>query len=135
MSILSLIPGIPSPATLLAGVVVAGIIATGSFYEGHHIATQAEQAAMLKATQAAQAKYDAEVLAYNAVAQQLEVTKNEHAVLTKTITKSVNKYINRPIYKSECFDSDGLRDANRALSGSTRPSKPASVVPPAKPTK
>ena len=39
----------------------------------------------------------------------------------------MDKYIDREIYRHVCFDADGLRDANAALSGQ--------IIPPAKPDK
>lgn len=38
-------------------------------------------------------------------------------IVYRTITRTVDKYIDRPIYRNECLDDDGLRDANRALGG------------------
>lgn len=42
-------------------------------------------------------------------------------VVYRTITKTVDKYIDRPVYRNVCFDADGLRDANAALSGALTP--------------
>jgi hypothetical protein len=121
--------GIPSPTTILIGLAAVGIVAGASFYEGHHYATIQEQAVQLKTEQAMQAKYDAQVVAYNQVSAQLEVAKNEHHTVTQTITKSVNKYIDRPIYLRECFDASGLSDANAALTGrASDPGKPDATL-------
>lgn len=38
-------------------------------------------------------------------------------VVYRTITQNVDRYIDRPIYRAECFDVDGMRDANSALGG------------------
>lgn len=50
-------------------------------------------------------------------ATQLESKNAEAKVVYKTITRTVDKYIDRPVYRAECFDADGLRDANAALNG------------------
>lgn len=57
--------------------------------------------------------------------------KKEHAdVVYRTITEKVDRYIDRPVYRSTCLDADGLRDANAALAGphATGP-KPDPAVP------
>ena len=48
-------------------------------------------------------------------ATKLEAKNAEAKVVYKTITRTVDKYIDRPVYRAECFDADGLRDANAAL--------------------
>lgn len=51
-------------------------------------------------------------------------------VVYRTITQTVDKYIDRPIYRNVCLDSDGLRDANAALLGTLTPTgKPDGTVP------
>lgn len=51
-------------------------------------------------------------------------------VVYREITKTIDKYIDRPVYRNICFDDDGLRDANRALNGeSAVTGKPSAVVP------
>ena len=43
-------------------------------------------------------------------------------VVYRTITQTVDRYIDRPVYRNQCLDDDGLRDANRALLGTITPS-------------
>ncbi len=63
-------------------------------------------------------------------ATQLEAKNAEAKVVYKTITRTVDKYIDRPVYRAECFDADGLRDANAALVGqAAAPPKPDYSVP------
>ena len=58
-------------------------------------------------------------------ATQLEAENAQAKIVYKTITRTVDKYIDRPVYRAECFDADGLRDANAALIGqAAAPSKP-----------
>ena len=66
----------------------------------------------------------------NAAALGLE-RKNEKAkVVYRNITRTVDRYIDRPVYRNVCFDADGLRDANAALVGALTPaSKPDKPVP------
>lgn len=66
----------------------------------------------------------------NNSATQLEVKNAAEKIIYKTITRSVDKYIDRPVYRAECFDADGLRDANAALNGQVAtPPKPDYRVP------
>jgi Tfp pilus assembly major pilin PilA len=63
-------------------------------------------------------------------ATQLEAKNAESKVVYKTITRTVDKYIDRPVYRTECFDADGLRDANAALNGqAAAPPKPDYSMP------
>ena len=63
-------------------------------------------------------------------ATKLEAKNAEAKVVYKTITRTVDKYIDRPVYRAECFDADGLRDANAALVGqAAAPPKPDYSVP------
>lgn len=48
----------------------------------------------------------------------------------RTITKTVEKVIDRPVYRAECFDTDGVRLSNAALTGeATAPGEPGSPLP------
>lgn len=54
---------------------------------------------------------------YNAIAKELEDAKADREVVFKTITKTVEKVVDRPIYLEQCIDQDGLDAANAALEG------------------
>lgn len=55
-------------------------------------------------------------------------------VIYKTIETRVKEYIDRPVYRAECIDDDGLRDINDALRG--RITQPNGPVPgPSRPTR
>ena len=47
----------------------------------------------------------------------LEQDHTKTKIIYRTIEKQVTTYIDRPIYRTDCFDADGLRDANAALLG------------------
>ena len=69
-------------------------------------------------------------------AKELADAKAKRQVVYKTITQTVDKYIDRPIYKSECFDPDGLRDAQSAIAGKiTDRLKSDSKLPAVKPAR
>lgn len=72
----------------------------------------------------------AELEAGDKASKAFEVDRGKTQVVYRTITKSVDKYIDRPVYRNVCFDDDGLRDANAALGKATaaNPSKPPATL-------
>jgi hypothetical protein len=59
-----------------------------------------------------------------------ESFKEREHVRYLTITKTVDKIVDRPIYRAECFDADGLRELDAAVTGrDDTPGKPAPAVP------
>lgn len=65
-----------------------------------------------------QAKADkAQQLKYDTLAADYEVAKASREVVYKTITKRVDKIVERKVYSNECFDLEGLEEANKALRG------------------
>ena len=52
-----------------------------------------------------------------AAATKTEAVRVEIRYRTKTITKEVDKIVDRPVYKSVCLDADGLRLARMAIKG------------------
>ena len=68
---------------------------------------------------------------YNKVSTELEALKLTRQENAKTITRTVEKIIDRPVYRdSPCMDYDGLSVINSALSGSA--SKFDDKMPPTK---
>jgi hypothetical protein len=59
-----------------------------------------------------------------------ETAKAKTEVEYVTVTKTVTKYINRPVYASQCLDDDGLRVLNDFAAGRiSDPGQPAPAVP------
>ena len=59
-----------------------------------------------------------------------ESFKENERVIYQTITKTVEKIVERPVYRNICFDDDGLRQLNSAVTGAEpAASKPAPAVP------
>lgn len=54
---------------------------------------------------------------YNKLAAEYEVAKANREVVFKTVTKTVEKLVDRPVYKTQCTDADGVEAANKALGG------------------
>lgn len=46
-----------------------------------------------------------------------------------TITKEVDRVVEKPVYRNQCFDDDGLRLIATAIAGSSTTSEPAPAVP------
>ena len=59
----------------------------------------------------------------------LEAEDGKARIIYRTITKAVDRYIDRPVYRSVCLDSDGLRDANSALGKVSAPTEPDKPLP------
>lgn len=85
------------------------------YHKGHSEALQEVAVEQAKADKAQQDKY-------NLVAQELEDTKKKRQDNVRTITKTVEKIIDRPVYRDNpCMDSDGLHVINASLKGESSP--------------
>lgn len=61
---------------------------------------------------------------------QLEAARGRTEVKYRTITKEVERVVERPVYSTVCFDVDGVRLANAALAGSSSaPGKFVNTMP------
>lgn len=83
---------------------------------------------------AAQAKEHAKVVALNQrndeLSAQLIAVQAARKTTYATITRHVDRIVDRPVYRDVCLDADGLRDINAALAGtSIDPGGAASAVP------
>ena len=54
---------------------------------------------------------------YNNLAADYEVAKASKEIVYRTIPKKVDKIVERKVYSNECFDLEGLEEANKALRG------------------
>lgn len=69
-----------------------------------------------------------------AASTQVEVKSEKAKIVYKTITQSVDKIIDRPVYRNVCLDADGLSNANAALVGQIpNTGKPDGALPAVKP--
>lgn len=58
----------------------------------------------------------------NKVSADYETLKSEQRVQVETVTREVQKIIERPVYQQHCFDDDGLQQLNSLIaSGSGEP--------------
>jgi hypothetical protein len=107
---------------LAAAFAVALVLTAAYKYVDTHWETSA---GIARGTKDKQAEWDAAVAEQRAKEQKaaesavvkVEKENAKARVVYRTITRSVDKYIDRPVYRNVCFDTDGLRDAQAALSG------------------
>jgi len=62
-----------------------------------------------------------------------EQFKERERVVYQTITETVDRIVEKPVYRSVCLDNDGLRALNDAIRGvAPDPGEPAPAVPDAR---
>lgn len=58
----------------------------------------------------------------NQMSADYEATRSEQHVQVETVTREVQKIIDRPVYLNHCFDDDGLQQLNSLIaSGASKP--------------
>lgn len=125
---------------ILVGALAGGIaLAGGGYFKGD--ADAANRYQLKIATMQADAEKnvqkirDANIAQANAAVATLESTNAEARIVFRTITHSVDKVVDRPVYLNTCFDADGLQLVNAALAGvaaaGAPPGDPHNLVPPA----
>lgn len=55
----------------------------------------------------------------NQVSADYEAEKSEQGVQVETVTREVQKIIDRPVYLNHCFDDDGVSAINSLITGDT----------------
>jgi len=55
----------------------------------------------------------------NQVSADYEATRSEQRVQVETVTREVQKIIDRPVYLNHCFDDDGVSAINSLITGDT----------------
>ena len=58
--------------------------------------------------------------------------KERERVVYQTITETVDRIVERPVYRNVCLDDDGVRALNAAIRGAADPGIPAPDVPAAR---
>lgn len=115
---------------LLAGIAILAIL-SGIAYK---IRESGKNEVRLEWAEANRLQREAEAKQAAAAATKKEQGDAKAKVVYRTITQTVDKLVDRPVYRAECFDVDGLRVANDALRGpSAPPAKPDKPLPGLKP--
>ncbi|RZJ24778.1 MAG: hypothetical protein EOO54_08400 [Haliea sp.] len=116
--------------TLIAAA-VAGLIGFGSAWT---VQDWRHDAAMLKRTQEEGKALVRKADNIDAAATNHEAFKAKTEVRYVTRTRTIEKLVDRPVYRNQCIDADGLRELNAAIAGRDDSGEPAPAVPgPAKP--
>lgn len=114
----------------LAEIALIAALLTGGYFYVHHKgyseAMQEVAIAQEKVDKAQQEKYDK-------LAQELEDTKKKRQENVRTITKTVEKIIDNPIYRNVCISDSGLSVANAILKGEAAPKLDDSLSAPTTP--
>ncbi len=122
---------IPPSLYLYGGIVVLVVAAFLGTYikgrtDGRKICNDRIEALIIESTEREQAA----MKQANDAATQLEHAHAKTEIKYRTITKEVEKVIDRPVYTGKCLDDDGLRLVNAALTRSSPfASKPTYPVP------
>ena len=110
---------------ILSKLEIYGIIALvialamlGAYFKGHHAGAQSVQE---KWDKAIVEQRDREQKQAQTAVTKLETSNEKAKVVYRTITQTVDKIVQTPIYLNRCFDADGLSVANEALTGTLAP--------------
>ena len=118
-----------APALKLKLAICAAVIALGlAFGTGWWLRGLQVKAAMVKQTQA-QAKADVQQAQRTSEAVQTHAeAKVKTEIRYVTVTREVEKLVERPVYLERCMDDDGLRVLNAQILG-TNPPGPGPALP------
>jgi hypothetical protein len=104
------------PTIAIYAAVALTLLVTG-FAGGYRVESWHAQAQQKAAVEAAIAEYKDEAQQAAAASAALAQKTEQTHVVYQTITKTVDRIVERPVYRDRCFDDDGLRAANAALAG------------------
>lgn len=122
---------IPLPYRILGAVLIALSLLTAGYFKGRSDANANCQTKIEAIAAKAQELKDAEITQANTASTKLEIGNAQAKIIYKTITQTVDRVVERPVYLNTCLDPDGLQLANAALAGIAAgpPSEPAATVP------
>jgi hypothetical protein len=99
-------------------VIAAAALTAGGAYVAQRMTAASYQADIIKEQAAKAAAIKAAAEQANQHAEELEKARAKREIIYRTITKRVDRIVDRPVYINDCLDDDGLRIANDALAGS-----------------
>ena len=113
--------------TFAAGVVLAALLSAAGAWQVQAWRYTAKDAARIEA-QAEQARNDRQ--AAQVASEGFENDRAKTEIKFRTITREVEKIIDRPVYRDGlCMDNDGLRILNAAIRAPSNPGEPGGAVP------
>lgn len=115
---------------LIAGAAILAMLG-GAYWKITGDADEAGYArAKAECVLAAQVQREAELVKANTAADNLGKENEKAKIIYRTITREVDKIVERPVYRNVCFDAAGLSSVNAALAGALTPAgEPDSRVP------
>lgn len=116
---------------LIIGLMIAALaIGAGGYAKGRSDGAAKCEMRIAALTKASQKAKDAEAAKAHTAAADLEKENADANEENRVREVVVTKIVDRPVYRNTCFDADGLREANAALTGaSADPAKPDKSVP------
>lgn len=96
---------------------LAALLFVAGLWTGWRLASTSYQSDIIKEQNATADLLAAAARQANAQAEELEQARAKREIIYRTITKTVDRIIDRPVYHTDCLDDDGLRIANEALTG------------------
>lgn len=114
---------------IYAAIAAAVFLGLSSAWIGHTLTAASYQADIIKEQQAAAEAVAAAARQANAQAEELEKARADREIIYRTITKQVDLIVDRPVYRTDCIDDDGLQSINEAITGTpAAASKPDAAV-------
>lgn len=114
---------LPLPYAQMAGVLLVILLFTGTYIkgrvDGREVCHQKIEVLQAEASKAAVNEQNQAIKA----STELENQRVNTQIKYRTITRTVEKVVDRPIYRNVCFDDDGVRSANTALTGQVAASR------------
>jgi hypothetical protein len=110
-------------AAALIGLAVGGT-SIWRFQEWRHDAQDKERIETARETERLRAR------TADKASEKHEIFKERERVVYQTITETVDRIVERPVYRNDCLDADGVRELNAAIAGSSATTgKPTPAVP------
>lgn len=109
---------------LLIGALLSGIaLGVGGYFKGDADAANRYKLTISQMQAAAEAQVqkvrDANIAQANAAVASLESQDAKSRIVYRTIHDTVDRIVEKPVYKNSCLDADGLTLANAALGGTS----------------
>lgn len=103
---------------LLLGALIAALASSGAgYWAGYSRASAAAELREAQAVEQARQQMDDNRRRAQAVARRVAVAQQQAEVIYRDRDRIVQQIVERPVYRAECIDDDGLALINRALSG------------------
>lgn len=92
----------------------------GAFFYGRGAGIDHQQAKNAKAVAAATAKVEEQRKVIDALAMRVATAQRDQSTETRTIYEKATQYIDRPVYRNQCVDADGVGLLDRAIANANR---------------